>query len=118
MSLRLWSADEENAIFVEFGLNLKKLEIRLCQLVLSEDYQFWQNLAKLTKLRSLELSGRQLAYNDHDYYGEISGKEVVIKKLNVNGLVLVLKTCTKLKHFYFICPAEALAVKTDSKSGC
>lgn len=84
VSLKLYSVgDEEFDTIIEFGSNLKELYVELYDIQLVEDYEFWLDLAKLTKLRSLTIC----AYSYDD-----DGKMVVKDtKLNVDGLILVLK---------------------------
>lgn len=63
----------------------------------------WEHLAKLTKLRELHI--RVCKWEDKENYAEdLMGNQfhlVLDAKLNVDGLISVIKSCTKLKKFEF-----------------
>lgn len=104
VSLTFWFPSEEyrlkkcdqiiNTIF-EFGGNLKKLELNDQKGVAIGDFVFWQKFAKLTKLRILDIDA-----------GE-NGKNELDTKIHVNGLILLLNTCTKLKSVRVKCSLNA-----------
>lgn len=97
-SLKLVWADEVIDTIVKFGFNLKMLELYLKKTTTIDDYQFWQKLSKLAKLRSIVIH---------------AGIEVDGTKLNVNGITLLLKTCTKLKYMEFSCDSNGVDITTE-----
>lgn len=97
-------------IIVEFGSNLKALRLVFQRGTRVDRYQFWQNLAKMTKLRSLEVFPTES-------FGAGGEQKFVNKKLNVDGLTFLLKTCTKLKYFHFVwwSDAEIFATQVEKE---
>lgn len=90
-----FEANEVIGKITTLGSNLRKLDLGFSKIAMFNDAQFWLNLAKLTKLRSITLHGEERVSEDPEI------DDLVDTKLNVNGLALLLKTCTKLKYFHF-----------------
>lgn len=105
VSLKLYrNADELLDTVLEFGIKLKKLNVCFDDVAVLDDYEFWNNLAKLTKLRSLVIE---------DFFNFVS--LVTPVKLNVNGLTLLLETCTKLKYFKLCYHSNGENITKDEK---
>lgn len=64
------------------------------------------DIVKFTKLRSLRLSITE-QYSDNG--------DLVNAKLNVNTIVLLLETCTKLKFFELKCRKDTEDIATDDE---
>lgn len=89
---------------LEFGMKLRKLDVCFGELGVFDVYKFWTSLTKLTKLRSLV---------EDDYFHVASLATPV--KLNVNGLALLLETCTKLKYFKLCYHTNGKNITKDEK---
>lgn len=94
-------ANEAMSTIVEFGSNLRYLYTNFTGGALINNHQFWQNLAKLTKLRSLSM------------FVDVGVRRN--EMLNANGIYLLLKRCTKLKYFRFDCNSNVADITTKDE---
>lgn len=99
---------------VEIGSNLKKLHVGINRVDQIYDIWFWQTLASLTQLEYLYVHAKEFDYTDcySEDPGEVGGGWLNTN-LNVEGLLLVLKTCTKLKYFRFRCYSNAETITSE-----
>lgn len=63
VSLTLQDADEVMPTIFKFGLNLRKLGLSIKNGSMFDNYSFWQDIAKMTKLRRLSI-------DEHYYFSD------------------------------------------------
>lgn len=99
-------------IIIAFGSNLRQLDLNFDKVAMCNEYQLWQNLSKLTKPRLVFIHAQEYTYVYAENLDEWLG---VNAKFNVTGLILLLKTCTKLKRFRFRCWSNAEDITTKDE---
>lgn len=101
------SAEDIIDTLAVFGFDLQRLYIAINKKHVIDDHQFWQNLAKLTELRTLAVLGQlnQELENDCE----------VDTKLDVNGFILLLISCTKLNYIHLYCKYGADDITTEEE---